>query len=113
MEQPSLFDQAAVNEPAWAAEWRRRYPGASTPARTPIFEGEFVRFNDFYNVSTGKLDKSYLRVCAVHRLYDRGRISKTQAAAYLKGAVPKGSELAVAEHWTPPRSIPAKQQIAA
>jgi len=70
------------------------------PARTPIFDADgYVRFNGFYDVMTGKLNRTYLRVSAVRRLYDRKRIDAATAKARLRGFVPRGLETAVVEQW--------------
>ncbi len=111
MDQRSLFDDvmvteagelrpsapAAAPEPSWAAQWRTM-GGSNLPARTPIFEGQFVRFNGYYDVMTGKLDRVGLRVHAVYRLLDRHKIDKERAVELLKQRKVSAA-LALVENW--------------
>lgn len=67
--------------------------------RRIIREGEFIRFNGFYDVMTGALNRRSLRIAAARRLLSRGRIDEARAAELLRGVVPKGVESGVVGTW--------------
>lgn len=82
--------------------WRELYGTDSNgnARREPFLRKDgHLQFNIFRDTNTGRLDKKFLRICAVHRLMLRGRIDTTRAIVLLEERHIRNARATV-ECWT-------------